>query len=66
MVYGIGVTYHKAVKKVCGLVVYDSNHLACAMAAVTIFKRLHAQRLIFYVYHCIASILVAVHEFQHN
>ena len=42
----ISVTYHKAVKRVCGLNVWDSNHDACEMAQVPIFKHLLATRLL--------------------
>ena len=63
--YGIGVTYHKAVKKVCGLAVYDSNHLACATVGVTIFKHLHAHRLISYVYSLNSSCspCISIHKY---
>ena len=40
----IAVAYHKAVKKICGLNVWDNNHNACDIAGVSIFKHLLAKR----------------------
>ena len=40
----ISVAYHKAVKNVCGMNVWDSNHVACELAGVSIFKNLLAKR----------------------
>ena len=40
------MAYHKAVKKICGFKYYDSNHLACDIVGVKIFKHLLASRLI--------------------
>ena len=45
-VYKIGVTYHKAIKKIANLNVWDSNHLGCDIVGVPIFKHLLAKRLI--------------------
>ena len=42
----ISVPYHKAVKKICNMNVYDSNHVACDLAGVLTFKHLHALRLL--------------------
>ena len=35
----ISACYHAAVKRVCGLNVWDSNHAACQLVNVPIFKR---------------------------
>ena len=45
-IYKIGVTYHKAVKKIAHLNVWDSNHLGCDVVGVPIFKHLLAKRLV--------------------
>ena len=42
----ISVSYHKAVKRACGLNVWDSNHEACETVGVPIFKHLLAKRLV--------------------
>ena len=42
----ISVAYHKAIKKMMGLNVWDSNHQGCEMAGVSVFKHLLAKRLI--------------------
>ena len=42
----VSVVYHKAVKRISGFNVWDSNHRACDVAGVPIFKHLHAIRLI--------------------
>ena len=42
----ISVAYHKAIKKISGLNVWDSNHLGCEIADVRIFKHMLARRLV--------------------
>ena len=42
----ISVAYHKAVKKIAGLNVWDSNHTGCEIAQVPIFRHLFAKRLV--------------------
>ena len=42
----ISVAYHKAVKRICGLNVWDNNHIACDIVGVRTFKHLLANRLL--------------------
>ena len=42
----ISVVYHKAIKRICNLNVWDSNHLACEIAGVAIFKHMLAKKLV--------------------
>ena len=42
----VEVAYHKAVKRICGLNVWDSNHVACETVGVNIFKHLLSTRLV--------------------
>ena len=42
----ISVSYHKAVKKIAGLQVWDGNHEACEVVRVSLFKHLLAKRMI--------------------
>ena len=42
----ISVAYHKAIKKIAGLNVWDSNHLGCERVGVSLFKHLLARRLV--------------------
>ena len=42
----ISVAYHKAVKRIAGLNVWDSNHVGCEIAKVPIFRHLFAKRLV--------------------
>ena len=41
----ISVGYHKAVKKIAGLPVWNSNHMACESIGVNIFRHLQAKRM---------------------
>ena len=41
----LAIGYHKAVKRVCHLNVWDSNHRACELVGVPVFKHLQAARL---------------------
>ena len=41
----ISVAYHKAVKSICKMNVWDNNHAACEIAGVPVFKHLLAKRL---------------------
>ena len=45
-VYKVAVAYHKAVKKIAGLNVWDSNHEACAMVNAPIFRHMLAKRYV--------------------
>ena len=42
----MSVTYHKAVKRISGHNVWDSNHDACETAGVYVFKHLLAKRML--------------------
>ena len=41
----VAVSYHKAIKRLCGLNRWDSNHVACETAALPIFKHMYARRI---------------------
>ena len=51
----IAVSYHKAVKRVARLNVWDSNHLTCNRVGVPIFKHLIAIRGVSFFYSLINS-----------
>ena len=42
----VSVPYHKAVKRICNMNVWDSNHDACDLVGVLTFKHIHALRLV--------------------
>ena len=42
----IAITYHKAVKKTAHMNVWDSNHIACEVVGVPIFKHLLSKRIV--------------------
>ena len=57
----ISIAYHKAVKRICDLNVWDSNHAACDTAGVMIFRHLWARRLVCFwhrMWHNISPCLV--------
>ena len=56
--YKMSVGYHKAVKRLVGLNVWDGNHDACAVAEVPIFKHLFARRLISFFINLLRSFQV--------
>ena len=41
----VSVGYHKAVKRIAGLCTWDSNHSACEIVGVDIFRHLQAKRM---------------------
>ena len=51
----ISVAYHKAVKRICGLYTWNSNHEACEIAGVLIFKHLLAKRKLCFWHNLLAS-----------
>jgi len=51
----ISVAYHSAVKQICGLNKWDSNHTACNTVGVNIFKHLHARRMISFLFRVFSS-----------
>ena len=57
----LSVCYHKAVKKVAHLNVWDSNHLACDIVNVPIFIHLAAKRAICFLFSLLNSQSPCVH-----
>ena len=52
----ISIPYHKAVKRICGLNVWNSNHDACDIVGVSMFRHLMAKRIICFWYNlCMAK-----------
>ena len=49
----VEVAYHKAVKKIAGLNVWNSNHLACELVGVNIFRHLLSRRLLNFYFSAI-------------
>ena len=66
----ISVPYHKAVKRICNMNVWDSNHDACDIVGVFTFKHIHAFRLIcFWHKLCLARSMCIgnlKHYFRYN
>ena len=54
-VHKLAVTYHKAVKKVAGLNVWDSNHTACERVGVNTFSHLLAKRMLKFYFAIVNS-----------
>ena len=51
----LAVAYHKAIKKMVGLNVWDSNHHACALSSLHIFRHLLARRSLGFYFSLIKS-----------
>ena len=60
----LSVCYHKAVKKVAHLNVWDSNHLACDIVNVPIFIHLAAKRAICFLFSLLNSQSPCVSPFR--
>ena len=54
-IHKLEVTYHKAVKRIAHLNVWDSNHEACEIVDVPIFKHLFSKRIICFYHSLINS-----------
>ena len=61
----ISVTYHKAVKKIAHLNVWDSNHVACETVGVPIFKHLIAKRALVFFSQLINTKSPCVSPYRH-
>ena len=48
--YKLSVAYHKAVKRICRMNVWESNHVACALAGIDIFKHHYAKRMVNFIF----------------
>ena len=61
----VSVAYHKAVKKTAGLNVWDSNHVACDMVGVPIFKHLQAKRMFKFIMSVVnsSSPCLSIHKY---
>ena len=51
----ISVTYHKAVKRICGLKPWDNNHIACDTVNILIFRHFLAKRRLCYFHNVLKS-----------
>ena len=51
----ISVAYHKAIKKLCGMNVWESNHLACEKMNLYIFSHLLTKRIINFYFNTIST-----------
>ena len=51
----ISVGYHKAIKRLCYLPIWSSNHLACELIGVDIFNHLQAKRMVGYAFRVFSS-----------
>ena len=60
----IAVAYHKAVKRVAQRNVWDSNHQACNIVGVPIFKHLIAQRGVRFYFSMLVSASPCIKPYQ--
>ena len=60
----IAITYHKAVKRVARRNVWDSNHEACNIVGVQIFKHLIAKRSVCFYYSMLKSKSPCIKPYQ--
>ena len=51
----LAITYHKAVKRVARLNVWDSNHEGCSIVGVPIFQHMMSKRIVSYFCSIIKS-----------
>ena len=61
----ISIAYHKAVKKVAGLQVWDSNHKGCDTVKVPIFKHLLTKRMICFLHSLLNSCCNSISRFKY-
>ena len=61
----ISIIYHKAVKRIARLNVWDSNHVACETVGVPIFKHLLAMRTCSFFYQMIKSNSPCITPYRH-
>ena len=54
-IHKVAVVYHKAVKKIAGLNVWDSNHEACSMVKAPIFRHMLSKRYISFLFSIIKT-----------
>ena len=60
----ISVAYHKAIKKLCGMMVWESNHLACEKMNLYIFSHLLSKRIMNFYFSNISSNSPCLSEFK--
>ena len=61
----ISIAYHKAVKKVAGLQIWDSNHEGCDIVKVPIFKHLLNKRMICFLHSLLNSCCNSISRFKY-
>ena len=65
-IYGLSVAYHKAVKKVVGMNVWDSNHLACELMRLNLFEHLLVKRLLKHYFAIFKSRCIVINHLKYN
>ena len=61
----ISIIYHKAVKRIARLNVWDSNHEACEIVGIPIFKHLIAMRAINFFHQMLKSSSPCIAPYRH-
>ena len=61
----IAVTYHKALKRVARMNVWDSNHVACEKVGTPIFKHLITKRALCFFFKIISSPSPCITPYKH-
>ena len=61
----ISIAYHKAIKRVVNLSPWDSNHVACDMAGMRIFKHLLHHRIISFLFSTLKSNSNCLSDFKY-
>ena len=62
----VEIAYHKAVKKIAGLNVWDSNHLACERVGVNVFKHLLSRRLLNFYFSTINTECKMINKLKYH
>ena len=64
-IYCLSVAYHKAVKRVAGMNIWDGNHVACELVGVNLFKHLLAKRLLKHYFAIFKSTCTVINHLRY-
>ena len=61
----VSICYHKSVKRVAGMNIWDNNHVACERVGVSMMKHLIVKRILGFYYRAIGSKVVTMRKLRY-
>ena len=64
-IYSISVLYYKAIKRIAGMNIWDSNHVACELVGVNVVEHVLAKRLLKHYFALFKSRCIVINHLKY-